>query len=103
MTKRFYSALVAAGLTAVTLATPALALADDDAAKAKIAKRVDEVFARLDADKDGKISKAEASKGPRLSKNFDQVDTDHDGFVTRAEMTAAITKMANARNAKPKE
>lgn len=99
MTKRFYSAFAAAALTATVFAAPAFA--DDDAAtKAKIAKRVDDAFAKLDTDKDGKISKAEAAKGPRLSKNFDNVDADHDGFVTRAEMTAAMTKMANAKKAK---
>lgn len=99
MTKQIYSALVAATVTVTAFAAPALA--DDDAAmKAKIAKRVDDAFAKLDTDKDGKISKTEAAKGPRLSKNFDNVDADHDGFVTRAEMTAAMTKMANAKNAK---
>jgi Ca2+-binding EF-hand superfamily protein len=88
MKKLLCTALVAAGLTATTLATPAFA--DEGAPKAKLAKRIDTVFARLDTDKDGKISKAEASKGPRLSKHFDAVDTDHDGFVTRAELTAAF-------------
>jgi Ca2+-binding EF-hand superfamily protein len=78
--------LVAAGLIATTVAT----FASDDAAKAKIAKRIDKVFAKLDNDNDGKISKSEASKGPRLSKHFDAIDTDHDGFVTKAELAAAF-------------
>ena len=99
MTKKIYSALVAATVTATAFAAPALA--DDDAAmKAKITKRVDDAFAKLDTDKDGKISKAEAAKGPRLSKNFDQVDADHDGFVTKAEMTTAMMQRANAKKAK---
>jgi Ca2+-binding EF-hand superfamily protein len=99
MTKKIYSVLVAATVAATAFAAPALA-EDDAAMKAKIAKRVDDAFAKLDADKDGKISKAEAAKGPRLSKNFDQVDADHDGFVTRAEMTTAMTQRANAKKAK---
>src|SRR4051812_39839348 len=88
MTKLLCTAVVAAGLAATTLATPAFA--DDDATKAKVAKRIDHVFARLDHDKDGKISKSEASQGPRLSRHFDAIDTDHDGFVTRAELAAAL-------------
>lgn len=96
MKKLLCSALVAAGLTATTLGTPAFA--DDDAAKARLAKQVDNVFARLDSDHDGKITKSEASKGPRLSKHFDAIDTNHDGFVTRAELAAALAaRYANAR------
>jgi len=101
MYKLFCSALAAAALTATTLAAPAFA---DDAAPAapapsdKLAKHVDNVFARLDADNDGKISKAEASKGPRMAKKFDQIDADHDGFVTKAELSAALAaRHANAK------
>jgi Ca2+-binding EF-hand superfamily protein len=100
MNKRI-AALAAAGLTLTTLIAPAFA--DDpqdakdtkdtkDAHAAKLARRVDDVFARLDTDKDGKLSKAEASKGPRMSKNFDTVDADHDGFVTKAELSAAMAR-----------
>src|ERR1700712_4989802 len=96
MNKLFSAALVAASLTTATFAAPAFA--EDGDAQAKITKHVDDVFARLDADKDGKISKAEASKGPRLSKNFDMVDADHDGFVTKAELgTAMAHHHANAK------
>jgi Ca2+-binding EF-hand superfamily protein len=97
MKKLRCTALVAAGLTAMTVAVPAFA--DDDAAKAKLAKQVDNMFARLDNDHDGKISKAEASKGPRLSKWFDAIDTNHDGFVTKAELAAAFAaRHADAKN-----
>jgi Ca2+-binding EF-hand superfamily protein len=90
MNKLLCAALAAAGLTATTLVSPAFA--DDTDHKARLEKHVDDVFARLDTDKDGKISKDEASKGPRLSKHFDEVDADHDGFVTRAELSAAIAR-----------
>lgn len=76
----------------VLAAVPAFAQGDD--VKTRIARRVDDAFARLDTDKDGRISRAEASKGPRLSKNFDRVDADHDGYVTRAELTAALERVA---------
>jgi Ca2+-binding EF-hand superfamily protein len=92
-TKRF-SILAAAALGVAGLAAPALA---DDTTSTKVAKHVDAVFARLDTDKDGKISKGEASKGPRLSKHFDEVDADHDGFVTRAELSAAMAHRGAAK------
>jgi len=93
MTKQLKTLAVAA-LGVAALAAPAFA---DDATSTKRAKHVDDVLARLDTNKDGKISKDEASKGPRLSKHFDEVDTDHDGFVTKAELTAAMAHHAKAK------
>jgi Ca2+-binding EF-hand superfamily protein len=93
MTKQLMT-LAAAALSVAALAAPALA---DDATNTKRAKHVDDVMARLDTNKDGKISKDEASKGPRLSKHFDDVDADHDGFVTRAELTTAMAHHAKAK------
>jgi len=90
MKKSLCSVLATASLLA---ATAAPVFAGDDV-KARIAKRVDHVFARLDADKDGRISRAEAAKGPRLSKHFDKVDADHDGYVSRAELSAALERHA---------
>jgi Ca2+-binding EF-hand superfamily protein len=89
MKKPLCSALAASLLFA---AVPALA--DGDDAKARIAQRVDNAFTRLDADKDGRISRAEAAKGPRLSRHFDKIDADHDGYVSRAELSAAIERRA---------
>jgi hypothetical protein len=61
MTKLLCTTLTAALLFAA--AAPAFAEGDD--AKARIAMRVDAVFARLDADKDGRISRAEAARRGR--------------------------------------
>ena len=66
--------------TFLLLATPALA--QDTAA----------VFAALDANHDGKISKAEAQKNPMVSQAFDQADKNHDGFLSKAEFDAAFGK-----------
>jgi len=66
--------------------------ADGNDAKARIARRVDMAFERLDADKDGRISRAEAAKGPRVSRHFDKIDADKDGYVSRAELTAALER-----------
>ncbi|HET9622715.1 MAG TPA: EF-hand domain-containing protein [Kofleriaceae bacterium] len=98
MMKPLCAVLAAASLMAV--AAPAFA-GDDDAMKARVSRRVDQVFAKLDADGDGRISKAEAEKGPKMSKAFDRVDADHDGFVSRAEMSAAVERrMARAQQRK---
>lgn len=48
---------------------------------------VDELFAKMDTNEDGKLSKDEA-KGP-LSKHFDRVDSDEDGFITKEEIENA--------------
>jgi Ca2+-binding EF-hand superfamily protein len=95
MKKTICSVLVAASCFA--LATPAFA---DDDIKARAAKRVDRVFSKLDTDRDGRISRAEAAKGPKLSKTFDRVDADHDGFVTRAELNAAVERRMQRQQAK---
>jgi Ca2+-binding EF-hand superfamily protein len=43
-----------------------------------------------DADKDGKVSRAEAEKAaPRMAQGFDRVDADGDGQLTEAELHAA--------------
>lgn len=89
MKKPLCAVLAVASLMAV--AAPVFA-GDDDATKARVARRVDEAFAKLDTDKDGRISKAEAAKGPKMAKVFDHVDADHDGSVSRAEMTAAVER-----------
>lgn len=62
------------------LATPALA---QDAAL---------VFAALDANHDGKISKAEAQKNTAVAQMFDQADKNKDGFLSKEEFQAAFGK-----------
>jgi Ca2+-binding EF-hand superfamily protein len=89
--KKLLSSTLAAA-TLLVAAAPAFAEGDD--VQVRIAQRVDAAFARLDTDRDGRISRAEAAKGPRMSKKFDKVDADHDGYVTRAELTAALERRA---------
>ncbi len=52
----------------------------------------DSTFAKLDKNKDGYISKAEAKADPKLSKDFDSFDLNHDGKLNRAEYLAAAAK-----------
>ncbi|HEX4943135.1 MAG TPA: hypothetical protein VFV55_02210 [Usitatibacteraceae bacterium] len=46
-------------------------------------------WTRLDADGDGKLSRAEVANAPRLSQEFDAIDADKDGFLTIEELQAA--------------
>ncbi len=48
---------------------------------------VDELFAKMDVNKDGKLS-LEELEGP-LKNDFSKIDTDGDGFLSRAEIEAA--------------
>jgi hypothetical protein len=49
-------------------------------------------FARLDKNKDGYISKAEAKGDTELTKNFSKWDMNNDGKINRAEYLAAMAK-----------
>jgi Ca2+-binding EF-hand superfamily protein len=46
-------------------------------------------MARMDTDRDGKISRAEAASHPKLAENFDRIDTNGDGFLSKEELAAA--------------
>ncbi|MES2253517.1 MAG: EF-hand domain-containing protein [Pseudomonadota bacterium] len=65
---------------ALVLATPALA---QDAAL---------VFTALDANKDGKVTQAEAQKNPAVMQMFTQADKNKDGSLSKEEFQAAFGK-----------
>jgi len=47
-------------------------------------------FKKIDADADGKISRAEAqANAPKLAARFDQIDANQDGYITPDELRAA--------------
>lgn len=71
-------------------------------AKARAEAMVDRMFARMDADKDGKLSASEAMAGPMaggrgLDRMFDRVDRDGDGAISQAEYDAAADRMAEGK------
>lgn len=43
---------------------------------------------RLDTDKDGRISRAEAAKDPKFAERFAEMDVNKDGYVDRADFEA---------------
>jgi hypothetical protein len=55
------------------------------------------MFARMDTDKDGKLSAAEMdSMPPQLKERLGNADANNDGGVDQGELTAAFAKMRAA-------
>lgn len=83
--------------------------------RADVAARVQKMFARLDTDRDGFVSKAEMDafhqqRADRMekraerfdpSKMFDRLDANHDGKITQAEAEAAHSQRLAARGGQP--
>ncbi len=57
--------------------------------------RVEERFIRLDADKDGKLSKEEAPE--RIKRHFDKIDANDDGLLGPDELKRAMMIVAKKR------
>lgn len=85
----FAAALTTVGCSTQKTTTPATTKQDNTQRPARNGERpsTDEVFAQLDANKDGKLTKAEV-KGP-LANNFDKIDANGDGLITKEEMAKA--------------
>lgn len=72
---------------------PSQSAAEQGADKAGDKSTAETAFQRADADKDGKLSKAEAAKLPAVAARFDELDADKDGNLTLAEYLAGVTPM----------
>lgn len=55
------------------------------------------IFAQLDTDKNGSMSREEFAATGRPADRFDLMDADKDGKVTQAEFTDFLTKMMQQR------
>ncbi len=84
---------VVAGTFLLAVATTAKAADEKKPAKGPEAR-----FAKLDTDKDGKLSKdeftapAKEDAKEKSAKRFSKIDTDGDGYVSLEEFKAAIAK-----------
>jgi len=75
--------------------------ADPAKCRAEIQARHEERFKRADSDGNGALSRAEAEKGmPVLSRHFDRIDANKDGQITREEIEAARKARDGARKGK---
>ena len=87
--------------TVIVLATAPAAIAQQE--KGHRPPPPEKVIERLDTDKDGKISKAEADKAERgrMKEHFDKIDSNGDGFIEAKELGDFHKKMReNRRNNK---
>ena len=63
------------------------------------AAHADGRFDRLDYDKDGKVSKAEAAGNADLIKGFDRADRNKDGKLSPKEYDALLARIERAQKA----
>jgi EF hand len=77
----------AAGATPPAAEKPAAA---SPAEKPMSSKEMMTAFTKADANKDGKLDKAEAEGVPGLAARFEQVDADGDKMVSKAEFEKAL-------------
>lgn len=87
-----------AALAGVALAQPATTARPDrnaDMTRQQVIERVDQRFARLDLNRDGRFTPEEARQGreqrraQRAERMFDRLDLNRDGSITRQEMSQA--------------
>ena len=67
---------------------------DADVTRAQVIASVEQRFARMDANNDGRFTREEAQAGrqarraERMTARFDRLDADHNGAISREEMAA---------------
>lgn len=87
------------GVVVVALPTMAMAASKADAAQSKAVEvKFNQLFQGVDADGDGKITKAEAAlKAPAMAENFERIDTNQDGGLTKQEIKTFTAKLEKSR------
>lgn len=76
---------------------------DADVTRQQVIERIDERFARLDLDRDGRVTPDEARqaheqrRGERAGRLFERLDANRDGSVSRAEFDQARAQRAERR------
>jgi EF hand domain-containing protein len=84
---------------AAVLCTDALAQTPAPAPQASAAPAsMSSAFSSLDANRDGRISEAEAQAVPVVARNFKDADANHDGAITPEEFSSAFKLNAPAES-----
>ena len=109
----FSAAVVAALAPAIAYSAPAPKHEMKAMTRAEMVQKMQDHFAKLDANKDGFVTKDEAAAGrsaihermaehmkDRASSMFDRMDADHDGNISRAEFDSAHAAMADRMDGK---
>ena len=89
------SSFVGGLLIALSAATQAQTAAKTPDAMPKDKATVESAFKRADANKDGRLTKAEADVLPAVAARFDGLDKDKKGYLTFDEFAAAVSMPAN--------
>ncbi|MDH5822547.1 hypothetical protein QFW77_06025 [Luteimonas sp. RD2P54] len=85
-------------LAATLAALSTSACAQNNSRAERFAQAMQERFTTADTNRDGRISRDEASAGmPRVAERFDALDTDSDGQLSRDELRAAAQQMRAQR------
>lgn len=93
-------ALATTGFVGAAAAQPADPMGGKTVTKAEAQAKAGEMFARMDANKDGKIDQAD--RGAHRAQMFDRLDANKDGAVSRDEFAAA-QKARDGQARKPGE
>jgi hypothetical protein len=80
--------------------TPAQPTTSNDASAATQGDPAKKSWADVDADKDGSLSKAEASAVPALGQVFDKADSNADGSLSADEYKAYVAKSGEGEKKK---
>jgi Ca2+-binding EF-hand superfamily protein len=73
-----------------------MAMGDKDITRAEAQAKCAEMFARMDANKDGLLN--DADRDARMGQMFDALDTDKNGSISREEFNAAHSGMSGMRH-----
>ena len=87
MKKEIFGLLIITFFSAFIVGCASSKKADATAQSQGGAPSTEEIFAQLDSDKDGKLSKTEV-KGP-LANDFAKIDTNSDGYISKEELNKA--------------
>jgi hypothetical protein len=92
-----------AGVALAQTAAPQRTDRNADVTRQQVVERVDQRFARMDANNDGRFTPeemraaGEARRAERQTRMFDRMDLDRNGSITREEMSQAHAQMRENR------